>query len=390
MLAMTEALVSPALLKWARERAELSVDGLAKTLNTTPDRVQAWEAGDRRPTFKQAEKFASATKVPFGVLFLQAPPEERVPVPDLRTMDGRTPRRFSADVLDLLRDVTFKHDWFRDHLQEIDAEPLAFVGRFESTAPAETIAADIRTILGIRTGDGGTTLDDQLRHLSERCEAARIWVMRTGYVGSDTGRSLNPEELRGFAIADRLAPLVFVNGRDARAAQAFTMAHELAHIWLGKSGIVDPALDRRDVTRAPLERLCDAVAAEVLVPAQEFLTVWQAGRDVNGNADAVARTFKVSRAMAARRAVDAGRLSWDAFGTFMAGEREAWARAERDKPKGGTFYATMPVKNGKMFTRAVLAAATRGRLLLRDAGALLHMKPAQIFELDRRMTGASE
>src|SRR3954466_10227662 len=149
---MAEALVSPEGLRWARKRAAISVDAVAEKLKTDTAKVLAWEEGAARPTFKQAEKIAAFFHIPFGFLFLPEPPVETLPIPDLRTRDGMPREGFSADVLDLLRDVMFKRDWYRDYLLDHGAEPLPFVGKFSSDAPADTVAADIRSVLRVDPG----------------------------------------------------------------------------------------------------------------------------------------------------------------------------------------------------------------------------------------------
>jgi Zn-dependent peptidase ImmA (M78 family)/transcriptional regulator with XRE-family HTH domain len=386
---MAEALVSPEVLRWARERAAMPAGTIAKKLGIAISKVLSWEEGTARPTFRQAEKIAVILHIPFGFLFLPKPPEETLPIPDLRTQDGRRRERFSADLLDLLREVMFKFDWYQDFLEEHGAEPLPFVGKFAADAAIDTVAADIRATLQADAGASQAgSWEQHLAYLFDRCEDIGIWVMRTGYVGSNTRRTLSVSEFRGFAIADRLVPLIFINGRDAKAAQVFTLAHELAHIWLGRSGVSDPYLNRPNDSDVDIERRCNAIAAEVLVPRSQFLTAWDNGRDLDWNARNLARSFKVSRVVIARRALDCGKITWDEHRLFFEQERRNWESREADDSNGGSFYKTAPIKNGKRFTQAVLSSAMSGSLLLRDAGALLHMKPATVRKLyARSLTG---
>lgn len=382
----TEALVSPELLRWARERASMPVDTFAEKLAVAAHTVTAWETGDAHPTFRQAEKVAAVAHVPFGYLFLAEPPKEEALLPDLRGGSAAVRGRFSADFLDLLRDALFKHAWFREHLLDQGAERRDFVGRFSIRTAVERVAADIRAVLRIDPAvTSGRTWEQYLSDLFDRCEASGIWVMRTGIVGSNTHRTLSVDEFRGFAIADDIVPLVFINGRDARAAQAFTLAHELAHIWLGSTGISNPSLAQR--ADAVMERRCDAIAAETLVPRHAFLSQWDDRRSLEENAQLLSRYFHVSRAVAARQAVEAGKLGWHDFLTFLIQERVSWN--VKSESSGGDYYATTPVRNGKRFTRAVLSSAMGGSLLLRDAGQLLGMKPATMRKLYEKQTSVA-
>lgn len=378
---MSEALVNPEILRWARERADLPVDVLAMKLGTKPETVLAWEDGSVRPTFRQAERFADTVHVPFGYLFLPASPDEVMPIPDLRTVGDGPRKRFSLDFMDLLRDVLQKQAWYREYLIEIGAGPKSFVSRFGIHTPVEVVAEDIRDTLRIAPAQRSTqTPEEYVVELSEACEVAGIWVMRTGYVGANTHRTFTVDEFRGFAIVDNYAPLVLINGRDAKAAQVFTLAHELAHIWVGQSGVSNPGLNTPQ--SLDIERFCNAIAAEVLVPAAEFIPIWSQADALESNASRLARLFKVSRIVVARRALDLNLISSASFFAFYQLETRRW---QSIKSNGrGDYYLSMPVKNGKQFTKAVVNSAMSGHLLLREAGALLHMKPAQVKDLYRR------
>ncbi|WP_298333113.1 XRE family transcriptional regulator [Asticcacaulis sp.] len=381
---MSEALVNPENLRWARERAGLPLEALAKKMVTKPETVLAWEEGSERLTFRQAEQYANAVHVPFGYLFLPVPPEEVLPIPDLRTLgDGPRPR-FSLDFMDLLRDVLQKQAWYREHLIEIGAGRKVFVSRFGMNSPTEVVAADIRNTLRIAPAQRSTqTPEEYVTELSEASEAAGIWVMRTGYVGANTHRTFSVEEFRGFAIVDDYAPLVLINGRDAKAAQVFTLAHELAHIWVGQSGVSNPGLNTPQ--SFDIERFCNAIAAEVLVPTGEMIPIWIQTEPVESNASRLSRIFKVSRIVVARRALDLSLITSESFFAFYQMEVRRWQSMKQSG--GGDYYLNMPVKNGKQFTKAVINSAMSGNLLMREAGALLHMKPAQVKDLYRRQIG---
>jgi hypothetical protein len=126
-----------------------------------------------------------------------------------------------------------------------EAEPLGFVGSFETGADPVALAADMRRQLGIGEDFSrvSKSWSDHVARLSRAADAAGILVFRSGIVGGNTRRPLSVDEFRGFALCDELAPVVFVNAADYKAAQSFTLAHGLAHLWIGKSGVSNETVD---------------------------------------------------------------------------------------------------------------------------------------------------
>jgi len=379
---MTAALISPAVLRWARERAGLEPDRLAELTHVNPIKLRLWEQGNNKPTFKQAQNIAKVLHIPFGFLFLPTPPEEPPPIPDLRTVGDHAAGSLSTDVRDLLADILRKQDWYRDHLSEQGAESLPFVGRFGFDAPAAAIAADLTATLSLTLAgrDEAKNWEAFLGLLIDKAEATGVWVMRSGIVGSNTHRILDVQEFRGFAICDDIVPLVFLNGRDAKAAQIFTLVHELAHLWIGQTGISDVSLEQpTNVAHGRTEKLCNAVAAEVLVPQACLRQRWFQDESIGQNAFRLASFFRVSAVVIARRAFDIGLIDWSAYLPYYQQQVELWRREK--KGPGGDPYRTIPVRNGRRFTEAVIHSAFERRLLLRDAGRLLGVNPSKIRRL---------
>lgn len=162
---------------------------------------------------------------------------------------------------------------------------------------------------------GAASSGDPAERAGDRVEGLGFLVMVNGVVGSNTHRKLDPREFRGFALADRMAPLIFINGADTKAAQIFTLAHELAHLWLGEAALDD--VDLTSASEEGTERWCNQVAAEVLVPISAIVAEMTAEDSVTTQIDRLARRFKVSTLVALRRLYDAHRMNWaeyrDAF-----------------------------------------------------------------------------
>ncbi len=380
---MTEARINPAILSWALERSGIDAPALADKLGTPAARVSSWEAGVRMPTFRQAKRIAELTHIPFGYLYLAEPPEEPLPIADFRTVGDGPLKPLSTNFRELINDVLRKQAWFREYRQQQGEPTLDFPGRLDMRSAATTVAANMKRALKITAQDRAESgnWEDYLRLLIGRIEAAGVLVMRSGIVGNNTHRPLSVDEFRGFAIADELAPVIFLNARDAKAAQIFTVIHELAHIWLGASGISNERLGDVKARDSDIERQCNAAAAEFLVPAEELRGRWTPRQDFAAQVRELARMFKVSGIVIGRRAVELRFATWDEFSRFYESERRDWAAAGARRTRGGNAYKTLAVRNSKLLTKAVLESALEGRMLLRDAGSMLGISPAKLRQL---------
>jgi Zn-dependent peptidase ImmA (M78 family) len=201
--------------------------------------------------------------------------------------------------------------------------------------------------------------------------------MRSGVVGSDTTRTLDVKEFRGFAISDPLAPVVFINARDAAAAQVFTLIHELSHIWINQSGISNPDPTNFSINR--FEKFCNEVAAETLVPADEFENAWNAIEDDDEFPGKLARTFWVSPLVVIRRAYELEKISRERF--FRLVKREKSRPIPPRRKGGGDAWRALLARNSKKLTYDVLAAVRENRLLYRDAAALLAVSAPNVPKL---------
>ncbi len=375
MTASVRVTVSPRLLAWARERSGLEIDELAARF----PKLSEWERGARTPTLKQLEDFARATHTPVGFLFLSEPPEEQVPIPDYRTIGDTVVRRPSPDLLDTIFACQQRQDWYRDFAQVTREDPVALVGSLTASVPVVEAAEQIRATLRFDPGERGHTWSDALRRLVDHAEELGVLVMVSGVVGANTRRKLDPEEFRGFSLVDRLAPLVFVNGADTKAAQIFTLTHELVHLFLGEAALDDA--DLRAAPTNPVERWCNQVAAEVLVPLEAIRATLTAEALVADELESLARRFKVSTLVVLRRAHDAGHLSWDEYWTAYRDEltRILEILGERSGT-GGNFFNTQPARVSKRFARAVIVSTLEGQTLHRDAFQMLGLKKLSTFD----------
>ena len=380
---MVEALVNPSILAWARERAGFTVSKLAEKLKIKQEQVESWETGNSKPTFRQAQIFANKTYVPFGYLFLKEPPREELPIPDLRTIGDRPIGGFSLDLKDTIRSTFERVAWYKDFCREQDLPSLNWVGSV-TVDNFELATTTAKRLLGGSIQQRPRQFHDYFKELISKIEILGALVMRNSVVGNNTHRSLDRDEFRGFAIADDHAPVIFINATDTPQAQLFTLLHEFAHLLINESGVSD--LSHRNENR--IEKFCNRVAAEFLVPTDEFVKLWNIQHeDWRTNLPQLEQIFHVSQWVIARRALETGFISeqqyWDHYGKILDALKKEKDK-QKDKGSGPPFNRLINMRYSKKFATAVASEALSGRMLLRDAHHLIGVHPSKLKDFAKK------
>lgn len=230
------------------------------------------------------------------------------------------------------------------------------------------------------------TWADALRLFIRQSDDAGVLIMTSGIMMNNTSRRLDPAEFRGFALSDPLAPLIFINGSDTKAAQIFTLAHELAHLWLGVSALSNIGAESWQQDFRPQEVWCNAVAAELLVPLADL-------RDDDPLPDVprLARAFKVSTLVILRRLLDANRLDRPSFDSAWKQECEQLRvkALAQSGSEGGNFYRTILACVSPRFAHALVASTLEGQTLYRDAFRMLGIFKTDTFNKLGREVGVA-
>ena len=290
------------MLEWAIVRAGYSID---QYLKDNAD-VAAWVLGIKKPTIRQAEELANRLHVPFGLLFLSEPQQESSPIPFFRgeANSGALDINTYETVLSLQR----RQAWLSDYLRDNDFEPRSFVGILDPSKTISEILVLVRQILQLHEtwAFSMQNNDKAVSHITEIFEDLGIVVVFNGVVGYNTHRPIKVEECRGFSLVDKMAPFIFVNSADSKTAQLFTLIHEFVHLLFGFSSGYggEGASFGHDI-----EKVCDNVAAEFLVPTDTLLQNWR-------GIDRTAKKFKVSPLVIARRALQLKLISKQEFFEF--------------------------------------------------------------------------
>ena len=379
-----KAIVKPEMITWARERAGKSFEDLLhkKELKKLPQ----WEKGEDLPTIRQLSCLAKAVHVPLGRLYTDDTSEQNPPLPDFRTTT-KTKKSISLDLSDTLDICQERFQWYAVYCKANNLTKKKFVGSAKLTDKPSEIAKKINNKIGfeIENRKGGNSYEGALRDFINKTTEAGILVMKSGIVGSNTNRPLNPDEFLGFAFADSYAPLIFINGADYKSRQIFTLAHELAHIWLGKGGISDADGRQRFKTSSSfshnIERWCDNVATEILVPANHFKELIKDQKFSPKLLEELRKQYKVSRLMMLRRFLDVGKIKRNVFETKWNQEIKTLKSIKTTrKVAGGNFYDSTISRVSKPFARAVIISTLEANTTYLKGSRLLGLKNINTFQ----------
>lgn len=372
--------MSPEVIRWAIDYSRREA-----YLHGKYPKLPEWESGALQPTMKQLKAFAKDARVAEGFLYCSEPPELNPDIPDMRTIGNQPIADPSPDLVDTIFDCQIRQDWFAGFAEASGMAELEFVGSFRTTDSPVVAASEMRRVLGISIDQPVSATRHQYRKaLVDTIESAGVLVMINGVVGNDPSRRLDISEFRGFALSDSLAPVIFINARDSLGAQLFTLAHELAHIWLGESAISAP-----DGTANPShqsEIWCNAAAAEFLVPLQELRKVLGA-KDPIGSMGTLGRHFKVSDQVILRRFLEANLIDrWTfqrEYGLAVKRARDTTATASG----GGNFYANLLTRVSRTFAESLYLDTEFGGTSPTEAFRMLNIPSDDTFDRMGRELG---
>ncbi|OFO76650.1 MULTISPECIES: ImmA/IrrE family metallo-endopeptidase [Rothia] len=379
--------VEPSVLRWALDRADMSE--AEKAFDQL--HVSEWLSQDSQPTISQLTQFAQKTHVPFGMLFLSEPPADEKPIADFR-FRGFAPEKYSAELTETIMKQQRRQSWYRDYAIARGLTANEYVGSETLVSKPEQVADRIRHEFGYTPGMARSGAEAR-KEIIELLEENGFLVSVAGVVGSNTRRPYDPNEFSGFSLSDDYAPTIFVNGRDTKNAQIFTLLHELGHLLLGESGVsasdgCEELHQQRVTQQAQNERWCDSFAAHFLVPPAELHKKVQA---LHGDEDEVAEEFVkklahhfcVSTLTILNSLLNEKLITWNKYTELYGPMREQaimGARSNRQKTKGGNYHTTRLYALGKRFASAVFADAASGRTTYTEAQRLLGIPKTETYK----------
>lgn len=354
--------IAPPVLEWALARTGLSPADLERRF----PKVEKWKSGELRPTLSQAKLLAQTAHIPFGRLLLDEPSGGELDVADFRTVRNAAIESMSSDLEETLRANQDRLAWYSEFAIEEGVDPPEIFGSVAPNTPAALAASEIREKLGLDTS-GPVPGPDRVRELAILIERSGVLVARNSIVKDSTRRPLSVEEFRGFTIADEGFALVFVNTRDAKSAQLFSLAHELGHVVLGQPGISDHS------EQLELERWCNRFASEFLAPAADVVSLHDVN-DVLASVSKLSSRFGLSREAMLWRLVEL-ELVTRAEASDVVNKVKTGGSGREDGAGGAPpRHILVRSRVGGLFFDTVTRAVTNGQIPEREAARYLGAK----------------
>lgn len=350
-----------------------------------------WKSGEKKPTFNQLEKFSRATNIPFGYFFLSTPPNEKMDLLEYRTIDSLKLVKPSRNLVDTVYEMQDIQDWMREYIENSDYTELQYVGSLKEVDDLYTIITKVRSDLELDKDwfCESSGARESFKILRDRLGNIGTLVMMNGVVGSNTHRTLDINEFRAFTLIDNYAPLIFINANDSHNGRLFSLVHEMTHIWLGENSFYnDYPKNINGVNK--LETLCNAVAAEILVPLDLFNEKWSENRidDVQEKVSDISRYFNCGTTVIARRALDQGAIDKAAYYEIVNIAINEYRVQRSGSGAGGNFYNTIKTRIDSRFLYALNKNIHEGKTSFTEAYRLTNTNRKTFPELVRRAAGS--
>lgn len=356
------------MIDWALKQTDVPIEKLQQLF----PKMFEWQKQTIQPTFVQLSEFSKKTAIPIGYFFLEKPPQENIPLLEYRTVESSEMGKASRDLVDTIYAMNRRQDWMREHLIKNGYRGNPFVASLKekknSLEIANKIRKDLNLQIGFMTKVGNAT--DVFKIIRNALEKNFILVMKNGIVGTNTHRTLDIKEFRAFVLIDEIAPLIFINGTDTANGQLFSLAHEIAHLWLGEESLFNLSDSYEAGNIREIERICNAVAAELLVPQALFE---KQRVDTVEAIEEGAKFFRVSPIVIARRALDSQLITRKTYENIADQVMMQFDKRKKNPSNGGDFYVTTNSKISPPFTKSIINSVQTGETSYTEAYRLLNL-----------------
>lgn len=375
--------ISTNILDWV-----LSILNPSETNPQVFEILVAWQKGEKTPTYNKVLEISRATGIPLGYFFLQKPPQEDLSLVNYRTVKSIELKQPSQALKTTLLDMELVQDWLSNQLIKDGSDKNDYVKSLNEHTDIITLSQIVRKKLSIDIEwfKSCTNAEDSFKFLRQAISDSGVIVMVNGIVRNNTSKNLSIDEFRAFALIDDYAPLIFINTNDSINGKLFSLLHEYVHIGLGENSLYnDRCSCHNEVGKT--EQICNAVAAEILVPQEIFNNQWnslKADEDIEKTINKLARYFKCGVVVVARKALENSYINKDQYSLIA---NNAVQNFKKKKSKGGNFYRSLNSKIDTNFLNYLINSVEKGNTLYTEAFRLTNTNSKTFNNLKTQLEG---
>ena len=375
--------ISPAVLKWARERKHYDPADIVRKLHIKSEEILTdWETGKKAPTYPQLEKLADYYKVPIAVFFFPEPPEIEDAAVSLRSVPGFYLDSISPYTMNIIHRVQATQMALKELNDGINpvSNPLHKSSILPANGDIESMSTELRSEkflnVSLEEQQGWATYMDALWAWRDAIEEQGIFVFRWPF---------KSEYLSGFCLYDEEFPVICLDSQESKGRQIFTMMHELAHLLHGESSVtlgrdgLEIKEDQKD------EHYFDHFAGAILAPMNDLRGQISRGKIHDEDFyTCQAKRYKVSPSMFLVRCRLSNLISYDVFTDMKQPLRASFSETGggHRKEGGGDYYLNQLSYWGKAFLHNVLQARYQNKIGEYETADILNMKIKNVEELD--------
>lgn len=352
------------------EQSGIEFDNLKEKIKD----IDQFVGGEKMPTYNQLEKIANIIHIPTGLLVLNTQVNVSTQRLSFRTPNSTTIRQMSAELRDTIIEMQEKQSFLQEQIEEtVDLRNH----NLTDATNHMIIAEQIRTKLQLPVDHLSKSRGNPIRYFRNMISDIGVFVFFNGKIRDNTHRPLDPQEFRGFSLNSAKAPIIFINQKDSQNAQLFTMVHELAHLFIDDEGI-SQASEQQDYDHIQKEALMNRVTAEILVPKVLF------EKEISIDVDILAKKYKVSRYVIARRLLDFKKITNDEYKALVKSLKSS--APLREKPSGGNYNNNLRFRVDDTFYRFVHSAVMQDRVSYTEAFRLIGVGYKGFKSLESELT----
>lgn len=381
-------IVKPTIIQWAIQSSGKSIVQVSQKFS----KIDEWVSTESELSVSELNKLSKELRIPFGYFFLKKPPVEEVDLLKYRTIDNEEHDKPSRDLIDTIKLMETRQSFMRETLIEDGFLPLEIVGSANVNDDPKKLSKKIIAQLGLAS-DWNRKSNDTFNVLRKASSDLGILVMQNGIVGNNPHRSLDISEFRAFVLIDAYAPLIFLNAKDSLNGRIFSLCHELVHVWLGVNELYNDSFYRdQTYLNEKLERFCNEVAAEMLLPTKLLISVFKRDVDAYSNVKSISSQFSVSALMVCIKIKQQNLVTKKTFDELLGVLVEEMhdnllAKEQSEKKSGGNYYNTQGSRLDLNFVHSVNRKAKEGKILYTEAYDLLGAKGKTYDNLVNHMEG---